>query len=95
MKKLVIAAATISCCIANAVPAKANILSKTIANANKFCSSVVHLNNTLKQSAAPGSSGAKAFLAYVGHNNFNGFTYSELYNVSKKLGTSSDCRRMY
>ena len=53
MKKLVIAAATISCCIANAVPAKANILSKTIANANKFCSSVVHLNNTLKQLGGP------------------------------------------
>ena len=44
MKKLAIAAAAISCCIANAMPAKANV----IANANKFCSSVVNLNNVLK-----------------------------------------------
>ena len=91
MKKLAIAAAAISCCIVNAMPAKANV----IANANKFCSSVVNLNNVLKTSAAPGSSGAKAFLAYVGHNNFNGYTYRDLYNISKKIGTSSDCRRMY
>ena len=91
MKKLAITAAAISCCIANAIPAKANV----IANANQFCSAVVNLNRVLKTSAAPGSSGAKAFLAYTGHNNFSGYTYGQLYNIAKKIGTSSNCRRMY
>ena len=34
-------------------------------------------------------------IAYTGHNNFSGYTYGELYNIAKKIGTSSDCRRMY
>ena len=91
MKKLAIAAAAISCCIANAIPAKANIVS----NANNFCKHVVELNRVLGSSAAPGSTGAQMLIAYTGHNNFSGYTYGQLYNIAKKLGTSSDCRRMY
>ena len=72
------------------MPAKANVISQ----ANRFCSEIVSLNNTLGGSVAPGTSGAELFISFAG-NDFNGFTYSQLYNLAKTLGTSSDCRRMY
>lgn len=91
IKAAITTAAVITCCLGNEMPAKANIVN----NANNFCKHVVELNRILGSSAAPGSTGEQMLIAYTGHNNFSGYTYGQLYNIAKKLGTSSDCRRMY
>ena len=90
MKKLAIAAAAISCCLFSA-PASAN---KAVRAANNFCDNLVEMNKTLGMSVAPGSTGAQMFIAYAG-NDFNGFSYADLYRMSKTIGTSSSCNRVY
>ena len=91
IKATIATAAVVTCCLGNEMPANAN---SAVRSANKFCSSLVEMNRTLGMSVAPGSTGAQMFIAYAG-NNFNGFTYAELYRISKKIGTSSDCYRVY
>ena len=91
IKATIATAAVTVCCMGNAMPANAN---KAVRSANKFCSSLVEMNRTLGMSVAPGSTGAQMFIAYAG-NDFNGFSYADLYRMSKQLGTSPDCRRVY
>ena len=91
IKATIAAAAVTVCCLGNETPANAN---NAVRSANKFCSSLVELNQTLGMSVAPGTTGAQMFIAYAG-NNFNGFSYAELYRMSKQIGTSPDCRRAY
>ena len=89
MKKLTIAAATISCCLFS-TPAFAN---SAIRAANKFCDNLVEMNQLLGESVAPGSAGAQLFINYAG-NDFNGFSYADLYGMSKAIGTNPSCNRV-
>ena len=79
------AAAVVTCSLCSELPAKANMSS-----INSFCSSVLELSKTAG-SAAPGSAAGQI----MSRKDYNGYTYTQLWNVAKSVGTSPDCKRMY
>ena len=69
------------------MPAQANI----VANANEMCRMIAKFNRKHGMAMAPGTAGS----TILANQKYSGYSYSQLWNMAKKLGTAGECRRMY